>query len=331
MFLQDRKKCFVQLGDRLRSLSPDELNELCLAALNQNSWFTEKSVKEAISGISLFLTSEELDRWTASYDFEHVNPKLIGVIAAGNIPLVGFHDVLTVLIAGHRLLLKPSSDDSILMAFIRSELIKIDSDFDEKFIIADRLNDADAFIATGSDNSARYFKYYFKDKPNIIRANRTSVAILTGDESTEEVAELGNDIFQYYGLGCRNVSKIFVPTGFDFTHFLDGLHQFENVQNHHKFTNNYDYNKSIYLVNREEHLDTGFLLLRESIELVSPISVLYYEYYQSDEELKQLLERFKEKIQCVVGKNYLPFGSAQCPSVSDYADGVDTLAFLLNL
>ena len=187
------------------------------------------------------------------------------------------------------------------------------------------------FIATGSDNSARYFEYYFKNKPHVIRKNRTSVAVLTGKETVEDFKNLGKDIFQYYGLGCRNVSKLFVPKGYDFSPFLDALKPYESVIQHHKYRNNYDYNKSIYLVNREPFLDTEYVLVRESEEMVSPISVLYYQEYKSEKELESLLSEHADKIQCVVGADYIPFGQAQKPAVSDYADGVDTMAFLTGL
>jgi len=331
MFLQDRIKCFSLLGYRLKSLSDDDLESLGASAQNQNSWFTKKSVREALSGIVLFLDYGSLERWTSQYDLESIVPKKIGVIAAGNIPLVGFHDVLAVLISGHELMLKASSDDTVLMNFIRKHLIEIDPGFKDKFQMVERLNAADAYIATGSDNTARYFKFYFKDKPNIIRTNRTSVAVLTGHETDRQIMDLGRDIFQYYGLGCRNVSKLYVPKDFDFSKVLSRLQEYESVAAHHKYNNNYDYNKSIYLINGEPHLDNGFLLLRESTQLVSPISVLYYETYIDHDDLLKKLKVNKKKIQCVVGEGYVPFGAAQCPTVMDYADGVDTLDFLQKL
>ncbi|MGL1887068.1 MAG: acyl-CoA reductase [Reichenbachiella sp.] len=328
MLLADRKKSFIELGRYIANLSESKLEELARSANNQNSWFTEASVSQSLKGISLFLDEKVITDWLSHYDLNQVRSKKVGVIAAGNIPLVCFHDMMTVLLAGHQLMIKPSSDDTYLVHFIINELISINPDFGELIQVVERLNDADAYIATGSDNSAKYFKYYFKEKPNLIRANRSSVAVLTGDESDEDIMKLGQDVFQYYGLGCRNVSKLLVPKGYDFVAFLDGLKSFEWVGNHHKFRNNYDYNKSIYLVNREEHLDTGFLLVRQSSDLVSPISVLYYEYYEGEEQVKDWLSDNKDKIQCVVGDGYIPFGEAQCPAIDDYADGVDTMKFL---
>ena len=333
MLLNDRIKSFETLGIRLKNLSSEELEELCLSALNENAWFVEQNVKLAIEGIVLFLNQSTLGQWTNVYQLDQIKPKRIGIIAAGNIPLVGFHDVLCVLLSGHHLMIKMSSKDGVLMRFVLEELFNIESEFKSQVTFVERLNEADAFIATGSDNSARYFEYYFKEKPNVIRKNRTSVAVLTGNETTEDFENLGRDIFQYYGLGCRNVSKAFVPKGYDFKPLLDGLHSFESVIHHHKYRNNYDYNKSIYLVNREPFLDTEYLLVRESKDLVSPISVLYYQEYENEKELETFLKDSADKIQCVVGsgEDRIPFGQAQQPGVSDYADGVDTMAFLAGL
>lgn len=331
MFVEERIKLFVSLGEKLNGLSNDEKQELFFAARNGNSWFTEESVTLAIDGIGEFLKENSLRKWLSSYDLSVVEPKKIGVIAAGNIPLVGFHDVLTVLLSGHQLLIKPSSDDTYLLKYILNSLVEIDDRIADSFQIVDRLNEADAYIATGSDNSARYFKHYFKDKPHVIRANRTSVAVLIGEESTEELEMLGRDVFQYFGLGCRNVSKLLIPQSFDLSKLLDTWESYASVGDHHKYRNNYDYNKSIYLVNREPHLDNGFVLLREYEDLVSPISVLYYSRFESKEDIESFLKSNGDKIQCVVGKDYIPFGQAQCPGVEDYADGVDTLMFLTNL
>ncbi|MEP3389325.1 MAG: acyl-CoA reductase [Reichenbachiella sp.] len=331
MLLIDRIKSFETLGNRLKNLSSEEMEELCLGARNENAWFVEDNVKLAIEGIGMFLDHDTLDSWLKNYPLDQIQPKKIGIIAAGNIPLVGFHDVMCVLLSGHHLMIKMSSKDGILMRFVLEELFRIKPEFRSQVTFVERLNDADAFIATGSDNSARYFEYYFKNKPNVIRKNRTSVAVFTGNESEQDYENLGHDIFQYYGLGCRNVSKLFVPKGYNFSPFLDALKPFEPVIHHHKYRNNYDYNKSIYLVNREPFLDTEYLLIRESEELVSPISVLYYQQYNDEKELNQILKENAEKIQCVLGGDHIPFGQAQKPGVADYADGVDTIAFLAGL
>ena len=255
---------------------------------------------------------------------------------AGNIPLVGFHDLLSVLISGHQALVKLSSQDNVLMQFMISELKSISEDLAQNIIQAERMNEADAIIATGSDNSARYFKHYFAEKPHIIRQNRTAVAVIRGDETTEELKHFGRDYFQYFGLGCRNVSKIYAPKAYDFVKLIDALMDYETVLDHHKYRNNYDYNKSIYLVNGEPHFDSGFFLMRESEALVSPISVLFYEYYNNEAELNLTLAKHNEKIQCIVAANAwyegsIPLGKAQQPELWDYADGVDTLEFLSGL
>lgn len=333
MLLEDRIISFETLGNRLKNLSAEAHDELYLSAKNENAWFTADSVKMALDGIGLFLNKSDLETWLAAYDFSQITPKKIGVVAAGNIPLVGFHDVLCVLLSGHHLLIKMSSKDGILMRYVLNTLFQIAPDFETQVTFVERLNEADAFIATGSDNTARYFEYYFKNKPHVIRKNRTSVAVLTGEETSADFENLGHDIFQYYGLGCRNVSKVFVPKGYNFTPLLDGLKSFASIANHHKYRNNYDYNKSIYLVNREPHLDTEFLLIRASEELVSPISVLFYQEYSDLDELNDWLSTSAEKIQCVVGagQGQIPFGDAQKPTLTDYADGVDTMAFLAGL
>ncbi|MEQ6119629.1 acyl-CoA reductase [Reichenbachiella sp. MALMAid0571] len=331
MIDKDRIVPFVQLGDYIDALLNGDDKEFFQAVQNQNNWFTEESVRFSLLGIRKFLDREILEKWTGNYTLPKDSNKRIGVIMAGNIPLVGFHDLLSVLISGHHIMVKPGSQDSLLMTKIINTLIEIEPEYKARIEIVERLNDADAFIGTGSDNSARYFKYYFGKKPHIIRKNRTSVAVLTGNESEEDIHNLGKDIFTYYGLGCRNVSKAYVPQGYSFQFFLDSLQQFESVGDHHKYRNNYDYNRSIYLVNREPHLDNGFLLVKESKELVSPISVLFYEQYESKEELKSVLKENEGKIQCIIGEEYIPFGKAQEPEVWDYADGVDTLEFLSQL
>lgn len=335
MKLKDRIKSFAKLGDKIDNIPNDQFDELALSAQNQNNWFVKENIQEAFSGITKFLKEENLNQWLSNYTFgKSANGSIkIGVIAAGNIPMVGFHDVLSVLVSGHSLMLKMSSDDAVLMNYVLNLLFEVEPSYKDRVEVVERLNDADAYIATGSDNSARYFKYYFKEKPNVIRQNRSSAVVLTGNESIKDIQNLGRDIFQYYGLGCRNISKAFVPEGYDFKFMLDNLQEWEWVGDHHKYRNNYDYNKSIYLVNKEPHLDNGFMLIRESVEMVSPISVLYYQQYTHDRELQELLQANESKIQCVVGAGdgFIPFGQAQHPEVWDYADGVDTIEFLISL
>jgi hypothetical protein len=332
----DRLAAFVALGHYLRTLSADELAHLTARARNQNAWFDAPNVTAAIRGIAALLEDEPLRHWAARYPAEPATPRQVGVVMAGNIPLVGFHDALCVLLSGHTLLAKLSKDDTVLMAWILGELQRLEPRFAERIILAERLNAADDYIATGSDNTARYFDFYFGKKPHIIRRNRTSLAVLTGREESHDLGLLGEDIFRYYGLGCRNVSKLYVPQGYDFTPLLDSLQPWHHIPDHHKYQNNYDYNKSILLVNRVPHLDTGFLLLTENTQLVSPISVLHYSFYSSEVDLVDQLTDVAAQTQCIVSAGgqwagSFPFGRAQCPAVTDYADGVDTMAFLAEL
>ena len=329
----ERLAAFIQLGQRLAALSADELTDLAAHARNQNSWFDAPNVTTAIQGIARLLAEEPLRHWAARYPPEPTAVRQIGVVMAGNIPLVGFHDALCVLLSGHELLAKLSANDTYLMTWVLHTLAEIEPRFVTAVHLVPRLNAADAFIATGSDNTARYFDYYFGKKPHLIRRNRSSAAIITGHETMSELAALGPDIFQYYGLGCRNVSKLFVPISYDFIPLLDALQVCEGVLNHHKYQNNYDYNKSILLVNRVPHLDTGFLLLREEEALVSPISVLHYATYTSEINLVDQLTDVAGRVQCLVSASgrfagSLPFGQAQQPGIADYADGVDTMEFL---
>ncbi|TGE24626.1 acyl-CoA reductase [Hymenobacter aquaticus] len=332
----ERLAAFVALGLRLHHLSADELAALVGRARNANNWFDEPNVHAALLGVAHLLEEDTLRTWAGRYPAEPPHPRRVGVVMAGNIPLVGFHDLLCVLISGHYLLAKPSSEDKILMNWVAQELITIEPRFAERISFVERLNEADAFIATGSNNTARYFEYYFSKKPNLIRRNRTSLAILTGEESAETLAALGRDIFQYYGLGCRNVSKLYVPEGYSFTPLLDALQPWETVLRHNRYQNNYDYNKSILLVNNVPHYDNGFLLLNEAGPLVSPISVLHYGTYGSEVDLVDQLTDVAEQIQCIVsdGARYagsFAFGQAQSPKVTDYADGIDTMAFLAEI
>ncbi|WPR73626.1 acyl-CoA reductase [Algoriphagus sp. NG3] len=330
----ERISAFVQLGEAIKAISFDEKEELLWRAENNNSWFSTSSVESALEGIAFMLDPDKLTAWLEEYDLQKVTqPKSVGLMLAGNIPAVGFHDLMCVVLSGHQAVIKLSSSDEILMKWIIKTLIGIDSRLSEQIRIEEMLKGMDAYIATGSDNSSRYFNYYFGKYPHVIRQNRTSVAVLSGEETAEDYVRLGRDIFQYYGLGCRNVSKIYLKSATQLQALLDALEIYAPIGAHHKYHNNYDYNKSIYLVNLEDHLDNGFLLLRESNELVSPISVLFYELYEDEMQLSEKLEGMKEKIQCIVGNGAgrVPFGTAQNPEPWEYADEVDTMAFLLSL
>lgn len=333
MELENRLSVVAELGLAFKNIAENEFESLWIQARNENAWFTKVNIESAFKAWANELTAENLNQWTHKHALSPASPKKIGLILAGNLPLVGLHDVLTVLISGHIACLKYSSQDKILMSWVIQKLITINAEFKEQIEIREQMKDIDAVIATGSDNSARYFNYYFSKMPHIIRQNRVSAAIIKGDESKAELSKLGPDVFQYFGLGCRNVAKLFVPENYDFVPFIESLLSHESVLQHHKFQNNYDYNKSIYLVNSEPHLDSGFFLLRESDEMVSPISVLFYETYKTEADLALRISSVADKIQCIVSNKAwysgsFDFGQAQCPALWDYADGVDTLEWL---
>ncbi|WP_281614140.1 acyl-CoA reductase [Flammeovirga sp. SubArs3] len=335
MKLQQRIDAFVALGDKLRTLDTETSEMLSRRANDDNGWFNETTVGNAIKGITKMLEKDTLSNWVSSYTSTEENPKNVLVVMAGNIPAVGFHDALSVLISGNTLMAKLSSQDTFLMKILLDWLIQLEPRFKDRVIFLEEpAKNIDKVIATGSDNSTRYFVKYFSKFPNIIRANRSSVAVIRGDESKETLAKLGDDIFLYYGLGCRNISKIYTPAGYDHKLLMEALEDRakETIINH-KYANNYDYNKSIYLVNKVEHLDNGGLILTKSEDMVSPISVLYYEEYENGQELKLKLSENQEKIQCIVTDGQWlagseDFGQAQFPNVDTYADNVDTLEFL---
>jgi hypothetical protein len=345
MNLEERIKSFALLGEFLRnSLNGNHmtnvrngrdhslLNELIDNQHKINPWFTPENVRRALTAIAEELTEENLIKWTDSYPelSKKTNPSKIGVIMAGNIPLVGYHDFLSVLISGNIAIAKTSTKDSELIKYLGSVLCSINPGFNNKIVFTDGiLNGFDAVIATGSDNSSRYFEYYFSKYPNIIRKNRNSIAIIEGDESNAELEALGSDIFSYYGLGCRNVSKIYLPEGYDFMKLSGQWDNFSGIVANIKYANNYDFNKAVYLVNKEVFHDTGYLLLKEESKISSPVSVLYYEFYESQDAVRKQTELLTESIQCVVGRCGIPFGKAQSPHLWDYADGIDTIEFLL--
>lgn len=336
MELLERTKAFTLLGNKISNLSQDQRVEIYDHTKNLNPWFVPQSVELSLQGIALFLNEEKLNQWTSSYPLSEPKNKKVGLAMAGNIPLVGFHDYLSVLISGNELVIKLSSQDSYLLPLINSWLIEIEPRFANMVHVAERLKNIDAIIATGSDNTSRYFEYYFRNIPHIIRKNRTSIAILMGEEDTDHLTELGKDVFSYFGLGCRNISKIFVPEGYEFIKLLDSWAGYKEIINHHKYANNYDYQKSILLVNKVPHLDNGFVLLTQHEQLVSPIAVLHFETYTTQADLKNKLKTQKDKIQCIVSANgwydqSIPFGKAQQPELWDYADRIDTLKFLADL
>ena len=332
MRLEERLNAFVKLNQTLIELSSAEYAQIITQATKNNHWFNAPSVKQAVLGLIHLTEPIKMKSWLSNYEIKLMKQKIIGLIMAGNIPMVGFHDLMCILLSGHKAAIKLSGQDLFLMQWIIKKICKIEPKFINQINICNQLKNMDAVIATGSNNTARYFDYYFGKYPHIIRKNRTSVAVLSGNESSNELKKLGQDVFTYFGLGCRNVSKIWVPKNYDFSALLDVWISFKKHTDNFKYQNNYDYNKSIYLVNGVPHLDTGFLLLTESEALTSPISVLYYQHYQSSYDLDQYLHEHQKKIQCVVSslasKKFIPFGQTQIPEVSDYADGIDVMQFL---
>lgn len=339
MELEERIRSFSELGKILRdSLEginkrySSDLENLINDQQYKNPWFTPDNVRMAIKAIADELTYENLETWTSSYPELNSKRKSInvGVVMAGNIPLAGFHDFLSVLIAGHTLSAKTSSKDRQLIVFISKVLCEINPEFTDKIPFTEGLlKGFDAIIASGSDNSSRYFEYYFGKYPHIIRKNRNSIAIITGSETEEALIKLGSDVFSYFGLGCRSVSKIYVPDGYDIKSLTVAWKEYDHVIRHNKYANNYDYNKAVFIVNKDEFLDAGFILCKNSTGISSPVAVLYFEYYDSINNVYMEIERIKTKIQCVVSDKDIPFGMAQLPHLWDYADGLDTIDFLL--
>jgi len=302
-------------------------------SIHHNPWFTQEFVRFAIKDWSEALQKDKLEKWIAPYKLKNEpRIKTIGVVMAGNLPLVGFHDYLSILIGGYQILAKLSSDDAVMLPILHKMLSVFEPEMVDKAIFTQgQLKDFDAIIATGSDNTARYFEYYFGKYPNIIRKNRSGIAILNGKESDEELKSLSVDITAYFGLGCRSVSKLYVPKNYEFKRIFEILEENDHLSLHHKLFNNYEYNKAIYLVNSEKHFDIGFLLFKEDTAMSSPISVIYYEEYSDLKVLKEHLALRNSEIQCVIGEGDIPFGQSQHPKLNDYADGVDTIAFLKSL
>jgi len=334
MKLKERISAFATLGKELRGFNDSKLSDIIDGQHLKNAWFTPENVRFALSSIAENLTEESIEKWLSKYpEISNANePKTIGIIMAGNIPLVGFHDFLCSLITGNRILAKTSSKDSDLIVHIAKMLCEINNGFDKLInFTQSSFSGFDAVIATGSNNTSRYFEYYFGKYPNIIRKNRNSIAVIDGNESKHELKELGSDVFSYFGLGCRNVSKIYMPIGYKLNNFIDNWNSYANVINNNKYANNYDFYKAVFLVNKDKFTDAGYLLLKEENALSSPVSVLYYEYYDSNTELETNIEKLKNNIQCIVSKNDIPFGKSQNPQLWDYSDRIDTIDFLLKI
>lgn len=345
--LNERIVAFAKLGSVLNELLSQKytlplaeayknrFQEDLIRAKQHNGWFEERECKRALSGIASWLNEKSLNAWVNNYPSlsDKKEAKTIALIMAGNVPLVGFHDILCVLISGHKVLGKISAKDSILPVFIQALLCDIEPRLKDFLEFADsRIESPDAVIATGSNNSGRYFEYYFGKYPHIIRKNRNSVAVLNGNESDEDLNKLGTDIFAYFGQGCRNISKLFVPNDFEISRFFEAIVDYNYVCENKKYMNNYEYHKALFLLNNEQNmLDNNFLLLRKNDSLASPIGCLHIERYSSEPTVKENLRQNTSKIQCIVGNDYIPFGASQSPKVTDYADDTDTLAFLTKL
>ncbi len=348
MNLEQRKAAFVQLGQSMKMLAESAVWPGFSSGLTEdeftsfqriidshhhyNGWFTRDNILKSLNAWGNSLKAEPLEKWLTAHSFNSTKPKNIGIICAGNIPLVGFHDLLSVLISGHRALVKQSTSDNKLIPALLKLLVKFEPEFEKQFELLDeKLTGFEAVIATGSNNTSRYFHYYFKDVPHVIRKSRTSVAVLSGNESPEQLTGLGNDVFDHFGLGCRNVSRLFLPEGYDLDKFFNGIFSFGEIIHHNKYANNYDYNKAVWLLNQDDLLDNGFILLKKDVRIASPTASLFYSYYKNEAEVNETIAAHNEEIQCVVGSNQIPFGQAQSPELWDYADGVDTLQFITSL
>ncbi|TXG39414.1 acyl-CoA reductase [Seonamhaeicola maritimus] len=352
MQLQKRINAFVKLGEFISQFSNDvitkddniEYNDIFFdgfkhqlkLAQEHNGWFSQENIKFALKSWSDALTKESLNKWISAYNFDNVSPKQVAIIMAGNIPLVGFHDFLSVLISGHDVLVKQSSNDKQLLPYLAKYLEYVEPSLKGRITFTEeKIEGFDAVIATGSNNTARYFEYYFKGKPSIIRNNRNSVAVLTGNETEEELESLSEDIFRYYGLGCRNVSKLFVPKNYNFEGFFKAIYKWHPIIEGAKYANNYDYNKAVYLMSEFDMLENGFLMIKEDQSYASPIATVFYEQYNNLDQLKEKIKTENDQIQCIVSKgfieNEIAFGGTQKPQLWDYADSVDSVEFLLSI
>jgi hypothetical protein len=338
MDLENRIGAFAEAGKRIRNYSADRLLiEAVRSAEAENPWFTSEHLRHALLAWGDLLEERHLTEWLTPYRNrleEPRTPKTVGVVMAGNIPMVGFHDMLCVLLSGNRLLARLSSTDRQLLPAVAMILKETGPGWDELISFeSGRMSGFDAVIATGSNNTSRYFEYYFGKYPHIIRKNRTSVALLTGSETDEELRGLAADIFLYFGLGCRNVSKLFLPDGYDTGSLIRHFGRYSGFFNHNKYRNNYDYHLSVFMVNQVTFYDGGFFLMREHPSPASPVSVIHYEYYEDPQSVERLLTAEQDTLQCVVsavgtGPARVRPGQAQLPELADYADGIDTMAFL---
>lgn len=337
MNLQERIDLLSRLGEYIQSGNNDQTatgwQQIKEKASRENAWFIPEFIELSVKNIATaFLQKDALTQWTADYELPDLNarPKIVGIVMAGNIPLVGFHDMLCAFITGHKAHIKASSKDEVLIKHLAKMMSTVNDEVNDLISFADMLKGCDAYIATGSNNSAGYFEYYFSKYPHIIRRNRTSVAVLTGMETNEELDKLADDVYLYFGLGCRNVTKLYIPVGYDFIPLLNAFKKYNYLADHYKYKNNYDYNLAIHLLNKKYYMSNESLLMVEENSFFSPISQLNYEFYTNKDYLVNSLKQ-NESLQCIAGNDFVPLGTTQKPSLNDYADGVDTMQFLLSL
>ena len=347
MNLNDRIELVSELGQFFKKYldtNYDNTNDDNLIAFEKtiqqgklnNPWFTDQNMKVNLSYWAEKLNKYDLTQWMNNYDTMNVSSKSVAIIMAGNIPLVGFHDFLSVFLCGHNSIIKLSSNDKHILPFLTNLMISINNELSKKIIyIEGKLQGYDAVIATGSNNTSRYFEYYFKNKKSIIRKNRNSIAVLDGSENEDDLSLLGDDIFTYFGLGCRSISKLYVPENYCFDLFFNSIFKWNDLINSHKYANNYDYNKAIYLMSEYKFFDNGFFMVKKGSELYSPISTINYEFYNDISTLKQKIKADDKDIQCIVSnteiENKINFGETQKPSLSQYADNIDVVEFLLTI
>jgi hypothetical protein len=338
MNLDQHIQSLIKLGQQIVQFDDSDLSNIIHQAYVQNNWFDQDEMKHCLTAWSNELTEENLIEWTNRYDFsKKADPKNVGLILAGNIPLVGLHDIICVLLSGNKALVKLSSKDTFMMKYIILSLYQIDEAYKERIEIVERLTDHDAIIATGSNNSSRYFEHYFGNYPNIIRKNRTSIALLDGKESKLQLEALGNDIFRYFGLGCRNISKIYVPQDYKLDPIFEALASFEPIMHNNKYKNNYDYNCTLLLMNQVKFLSNDFLMLKEDNSFHAPTGTVHIERYADEADLKVKIDSIDlGTIQCISSDhidvpNQIQLGQCQHPQLWDYADNIDTMEFLLGL
>lgn len=335
--MQVHKQALKQFSYLISSeLSQVSFLEVVAQACRINPWFTEESIRKALHAWVVALEDDAIERWLSGHDVA-LHPKKVGLILAGNIPLVGLHDLIAVLLSNHHAYVKPSADDAVLIMWAIELLIKANKAWEDQIVVVQKLSGIDALIATGSNNSSRYFEYYFRDIPHVIRKNRNSVAIVAGDETTAQLVALGDDIFSYYGLGCRNVSKVYLPKGFDPRRLMAAWDErVPALRLHNRYLNNFEYNLALLMVNRVPHFSNNAVILQEATQIGSALSVVHYEFYDSIYELIIHIHKHKDLIQCVLSDKEilpeaLPFGTSQAPSLWQYADGINTLDFLIKL